>query len=97
MFDPEQLGDALADVGGECVGLGLTSHLFGRGAAGSGIGDREVFCDSKTRVMGVLDSKEDPALGGADGSGAVTGDLARLAQLLGFGAHHREIGTGSLP
>ncbi|EUA17738.1 hypothetical protein I545_3465 [Mycobacterium kansasii 662] len=96
-FDPEQLGDALADVGGECVGLGLTSRLFGRGSAGSAVDDREVFSHSKTRVMGVLDSKEDPALGGADGAGAVTGNLARLAQLVGFGAHDCEVRAGSRP
>lgn len=65
--------------------------------AGSGIYDREVFSDKKTRVVRVLDGIEHPALGGADGSGAIAGKFAGLTQLVGLGDHDRHVSTGSLP
>ncbi|MCV7198402.1 hypothetical protein H7J74_18235 [Mycobacterium angelicum] len=37
------------DVGGERLGLGLARSLFGGAATGSGVDDRKVFSDSKTR------------------------------------------------
>ncbi|WP_432758305.1 hypothetical protein, partial [Mycobacterium canetti] len=67
-------------------GLGLTSCLFGGGAAGSGVGDREVLFDIEALVMGVLNGIDDPALGCADSSCAITGNSAGLPQMLGFGA-----------
>ncbi|ETW26279.1 hypothetical protein MGAST_28345 [Mycobacterium gastri 'Wayne'] len=72
VFDPDELGGALADVGGESLCLCLTRCLFCGGAAGSGVGDREVFADVEAGVVGVLDGIDDPPLGGADGSGALT-------------------------
>ncbi len=85
----------LADVGRERLGLGMASYLFRGGAAGSGVGDREVFSGSETGVASVLDGLDDPALGGTDGSGAFPSDLAGLAKLVGFAAHDREVRVGS--
>lgn len=84
VFDSDELCRALADIPGQCLCLGLASCLFGEGAAGSGVGDREVLFDVEARVVGILNGIDDPALGCADGSGAFTGKPTRLAQMLGY-------------
>ncbi|CKO73420.1 Uncharacterised protein [Mycobacterium tuberculosis] len=84
VFDSDELCRALADIPGQCLCLGLASCLFGEGAAGLGVGGREVLFDVEARVVGILNGIDDPALGCADGSGAFTGKPTRLAQMLGY-------------
>ncbi len=96
VFQPNQLCCAPADVAGECLRLGLTRCPFCGGPAGSGVDDRQVFFDVEAGIKGVLDGIDDPALGCADYSGAVTGNLGRLPQMIGLTANDCEIAGGSL-
>jgi hypothetical protein len=96
VFETDELYCALANVGGECLWLNLTRMLFCGGATCSGIGYREVFVYVEASVDGILDGVEHPALGCANGSGAVAGNSASLTQTVSVGADDGQVGAGSL-
>ncbi|OBI90981.1 hypothetical protein A9X00_18280 [Mycobacterium sp. 1245805.9] len=60
------------DVSGERFGLSLARGAFCQ-AGTAGVGDRQVFSDSESRVLCVFDSVQDSPLRGADVTGPATG------------------------
>src|SRR4029077_20950200 len=57
-ISPNQCTRPAANVCGKNLGLRLASGQLGSRAAGSGVGDRQVFPDGEIRVVSVLDRIE---------------------------------------
>ncbi|MCV7196790.1 hypothetical protein H7J74_09890 [Mycobacterium angelicum] len=86
VFYLDELYCALSNTAGESLRLSLARCVFGGGAAGSGVSDREVLFNVEAVGVGILDGIEDPALRCTNSSGAVAGDARGQTQLVGFAA-----------
>jgi hypothetical protein len=71
-FCPVELLGTQPDISGERFRLSLARRAFCHGGT-AGVGDRQVFYDSESRILRVFDSIKDSPLGRADVTGAVTG------------------------
>jgi hypothetical protein len=86
----------LTNVSGEYLSLSLAGSLFDSIPTCVGIGDRQVFPNSETGVVGILDGIHHSALRGADITGTTSCNRCCLTQLVSLAHHHHLVGVRPL-
>ena len=71
---PNQRPRAAANIRSENLGLRLAGCQLCRGAAGPGVGHRQIFPDNESRVMGIFDCVENAVTELVEYAGLLTGD-----------------------